>query len=262
MLYKAQCPIFVVRALYKNIYKWERVLQLKVPRCWRNTVVKQIWNSTSVLFSTIVHHVSVPHIISSPFRWELCVQFNWSVQKIGLHQERQPQLVSDGQSLGHKPPWPAVPEQHQGWRRREQGNQGLHPSEACDSGAKWSEAPESCEDPAEQEDGPFLWTGPDWHHRGHQAGLRSGEEDLHPGGETGERRLLLSIMLKFIASELVVLKDCGHGSWLMSFDVVLKCIESVRVCFNDFSMKAVLSSFMAKLAVLTCEAITLWSHLI
>lgn len=69
-------------------------------------------------------------------------------------------------------------------------------------------------------------------------------------------------MLKFIASELVVLKDCGHGSWLMSFDVVLKCIESVRVRFNDFSMKAVLSSFMAKLAVLTCEAITLWSHLI
>lgn len=117
------------------------------------------------------------------------MQLHWSIQKVGLYQKREPQLVGECQGLRRILPRSSFLEQLQGWCFREPRNQGLHTSKASDSGAERSEAPQSCEDPAEQENSPFLWTSADWHHRCHQARLWSGEEDLYPGGETGEKSL-------------------------------------------------------------------------
>jgi len=126
----------------------------------------------------------------NPNRWKLCVQLHRSLQKVGLHKKREPQLVGECQGLGRILPRAPLPGQRQGWRSRESWNQGLHTSEASVRSSERSEAPQNCEDPAEQEDGPFLRTSPDRYYWCHQARLRRGEEDLHAGGETGEKSLV------------------------------------------------------------------------
>lgn len=67
----------------------------------------------------------------------------------------------------------------------EQREQGLHQTQAGDGDPERREAPQGREDPAQQEDGPFLRTGAGGHHGGHQAGLWSGEEALHAGRKAG-----------------------------------------------------------------------------
>lgn len=149
---------------------------------------------------------------SPPNRWQLRLQLCWSLQKVGLHKKRQPQLVGECQGLSSSLPRASIAEQLQGRSCRGSGNQRLHTPKACDGGAERGEATQSCEDPAEQEDGPFLWASPDWHHWCHQAGLWSGEEDLHTGGETGEN-VWLQQRVDLIGSFwlFVAWNDVRHG---------------------------------------------------
>lgn len=136
------------------------------------------------------------------------MQLHRSLQKVGLHKKREPQLVGECQGLSCVLSWASLPGQRQGQCPREPRNQGLHTSEACDGGAEWSEAPQSCEDPAEQEDGPFLRTSPDRHHRCHQARLGGGEEDLHAGGQTGEKSLVKALLELWRVTLMLFVVSC------------------------------------------------------
>lgn len=104
---------------------------------------------------------------------------------------RRPSRHGVGRGVGeHRP-------QRSSRRPRGPGEQGLHQAQAGDGDPQRREAPESSEDPAEQEDGSLLRTSAGRHHRGHQAGLRGRQETVHPGRETGEDAFQLPLLIHY-----------------------------------------------------------------
>lgn len=178
-------------------------------------------------------------------RWVLRLCLQWALPKGWLHQDLHPELEARCR-LRHRlyklePACRGVCGRVCERRRHRhlhlqrpsgspggQGEQRFHQAQTGDGDPQWSEASQSREDPAEQEDGSLLRTGAGRHNGGHQAGLRGCEEAVHTGWETGEMMLLLMFY------------SCGQTKmpgYCTEFCIVLY-LGSVLLSINIWSWKS------------------------
>ncbi|XP_077596515.1 serine/threonine-protein kinase DCLK1a isoform X3 [Stigmatopora nigra] len=117
-------------------------------------------------------------------RRKLRVQLGGSLQKGGLQQKRQPQLVAQREGVGGLA--------HVGGgggaahRERRRRRQGLCAAQTGDGGPPRQQAPAGRAGSAQQEDGALVRAGPEPDHRRRAAGLGGRQEDLHAGGKSDD----------------------------------------------------------------------------